>query len=307
MLGSSTLVLPCYPRCGSAEFKFFKVPGDDLRNLATSRLGTGSGTLSRSFSPCDETADRVIISHDMTDTMPDERPMSEAARLSGVFFSPGKAFADIGARPRFWVPLIIMMLLAFGYTFSIGKHIGWDHVVRQQSESDPRMQEMTADQRENAIAIGSKVAGIIGYVSPVFVIAFVAITAGVLLFVFNSMLGAALKFKQVFATVCYAGLVGALSTILSIVMLFVKNPDEFDIQHPLAFNLGAFLGPDTKSKALLAFASSIDLFTLWTIAVMAIGLSAAARKVTFGKALAGVLTPWVVLVLVKVGWAAFRG
>jgi hypothetical protein len=243
----------------------------------------------------------------LQDAAADDKPMSEAARLSGVFFSPGKAFADIAVRPRFWAPLIIAMLLTLGYTYSIGKHIGWEHVVRQQSETNPRMQDMPADQRENAIAIGTKVATVIGYISPIFVAVGVAVIAGVLLFVFNSMLGAALRFKHVFAAVCYTGLVGALSTILSIVMLFVKNPDDFDVQHPLAFNLGAFLGPDTKSKALVAFASSIDLFTFWTIALLAIALSAAARKVTFGKALMGVLIPWAVLVLVKVGWAALRG
>src|SRR6266852_3269486 len=124
----------------------------------------------------------------------DDKPMSEAARLLGVYFSPGKAFADIAVRPRFWAPLIIMMLLTLGYTFSIGKHIGWERVVRQQSETNPRMQEMPADQRENAIAIGSKVATIVGYVSPVLVIAGIALTAAVLLLVFNSMLGAALTF-----------------------------------------------------------------------------------------------------------------
>ncbi len=237
----------------------------------------------------------------------DDKPMSEAGRLLGVYFSPGKAFADIAVRPRFWAPLIIMMLLALGYTYSIGKHIGWERVVRQQMESNPKIQDMPADQRENAMAMGMKFAPIISYVSPVFVVAGVALTAAVLMLVFNSMLGAALTFKQGFAAVCYAGLVGALSTILSIVMLFVKNPDEFDIQHPLAFNLGAFLSPETTSKALVAFASSIDLFTLWTIAVLAIGLSAAARKITFGKALAGVMIPWALLVLVKVGLAAFRG
>jgi hypothetical protein len=233
--------------------------------------------------------------------------MSEAGRLAGAFFSPGKAFADIAARPRFWAPLIITMLLTFGYTYSIGRHIGWDRIVRQQSESNPAMQDLPADQRENRIAMGTKVATVIGYISPVIVPLGVVVMAGVLMLVFNSMLGAALKFKQVFAAVCYTGLVGALSTALSIVMLFVKNPDDFDIQHPLAFNLGAFLDPDTKSKALLAFASSIDLFTLWTIALIAIALSAAARKLTFGKALAGVMIPWAILVLLRVGWAAFRG
>jgi len=31
---------------------------------------------------------------------PAEPPLSEAGRITGVFFEPKKAFADIGARPR---------------------------------------------------------------------------------------------------------------------------------------------------------------------------------------------------------------
>lgn len=258
--------------------------------------------------PCDGAADHVIIPHGMTpqDDTAIDKPMSEAARLSGVYFSPGKVFADIAARPRFWAPLIIMMLLALGYTYSIGQKIGWEHVVRQQAETNQRFLDTPADQRERGIAIGTKIATIVGYISPVFVAVGLLVIAGVLMFVFNSMFSAGLNFKQMFAIVTYAGLAGAVSTVLSIVMLFVKNPDEFDVQHPLAFNLGAFL-PEGSSKALLAFASSIDLFTLWTIALIAIGLSTAARKLTFRKALAGVLIPWAVVVLIKVGWAAFRG
>ncbi len=39
------------------------------------------------------------------------RPMSEAGRLTNVFMDPKAAFADIAARPRPWVPLIIFIVM----------------------------------------------------------------------------------------------------------------------------------------------------------------------------------------------------
>ena len=41
--------------------------------------------------------------------------MSEGARLIGVFFSPGKAFADIARRPRWWIPVILIAILSTIY------------------------------------------------------------------------------------------------------------------------------------------------------------------------------------------------
>jgi len=198
------------------------------------------------------------------------------------------------------------MLLAFGYLYSVGHQIGWERVARQQLESNPRFLETPAEQREQGVQITMKILTVVSYVSPVVVVIFTLIMAGVLMLVFNAMLGARLRFVQVFAVVAYAGLARAIESILSIVMVYVKNPDQFDFQHPLAFNLGAFL-PEGSSKALLALASSIDLFTIWSIALLAIGLSKAAGKMTFGKALAGVAIPWGLLVMIGVIIAAIRG
>jgi hypothetical protein len=82
------------------------------------------------------------------------------------------------------------------------------------------------------------------------------------------------------------------------VVLFLKDPEEFNLQNPLMFNVGAFLSPETPA-ALRAVGSSIDLFSLWIMVLLAIGVSAAARKISFGKALAGIGVPWVLFVILK--------
>ena len=90
-----------------------------------------------------------------------------------------------------------------------------------------------------------------------------------------------------------------LRHLLSIVVAFLKNPDDFNVQNPLAFNLGAFMDPVTANKFLYTFAVSFDLFAFWIITLEAIGLAAAAgkKKLSFGSAFFAVLASWVVLVL----------
>jgi hypothetical protein len=49
-------------------------------------------------------------------------------------------------------------------------------------------------------------------------------------------------------------------------VLFLVPPDNYDIQNPVAFNIGAYLDPQSTPKAIYSLASSMDLFTFWRIA-----------------------------------------
>jgi hypothetical protein len=102
----------------------------------------------------------------------------------------------------------------------------------------------------------------------------------------------------VFAVVCFAGLPMVIKFLLSIVVVFLKNPDDFNLQNPLAFNIAAFMDPLTSSKFLYTFATAFDAFAIWVVILTAIGLSAAAgrKKLSFGGALFAVLIPWVVFI-----------
>jgi hypothetical protein len=143
-------------------------------------------------------------------------------------------------------------------------------------------------------------------VGPIVIVVIALAIAGVLLLVCK-MMGASLGFKQMFAIASYAMLPGLISSILTIIVIFIKNPEDFNLQNPLAFNLGAFLEPPpNSSKALYSLATSIDLFSFWTILLLAVGISVAARKFPFSKALVAVVMSWVLLVLVKAGWAGLN-
>ena len=43
--------------------------------------------------------------------------MSEFSRLTGVFFEPGKTFADIAERPRWLVPLLLVIVAGVAFYF----------------------------------------------------------------------------------------------------------------------------------------------------------------------------------------------
>jgi hypothetical protein len=232
--------------------------------------------------------------------------MGEFARIVGVFFEPGKTFRDIAQRPTWIVPMILVIVAVIGVTTTISQRIGWESVMRRQMESSSRFQQMSQEQRDQTLAVQMKFAPVFGYVGAlVGVPIYDVIAAAVLLGIAGGLMGGGMRFKQVFATVCWSGLPGIPSAILTIVVIFLKNPDDLNLQNPIAFNLGAFMDPNTPAKFAYSLASSMDLFVFWTIFLMATGLKAAAgKKLSFTGALVAVVLPWAVVVLGKAAFAA---
>jgi hypothetical protein len=232
---------------------------------------------------------------------PQSGGMSELSRVAGIFFEPGKTYADIAARPTFLLPLLLMIVAGLASSYTISQKIGWERIFRHQAETSSRMQQMPADQREAAINMQIKIGSVGAYVGPVIAVPLVSlIEAALFLGIVAGIMSAPVRFKQVFAVVCWTGVIYLVTVVLTIVVIFVKNPDDFNMQNPLAFNPAAFMDADTSSKFLYSLASSIDLLSFWSIFLLATGLKAAAgKKLSFGGALFAVLLPWGVYVLGK--------
>jgi hypothetical protein len=229
--------------------------------------------------------------------------MSEAARLAGVFFSPGKAFADIARRPRWWIPLILISILSTIYLTAFTQRVGWESVIRSGIDNNPFTQNLTPQQREQQIQVAAGLYKYVGYLSVVGTLFSVFIVAVILMFLFDTMMSAGIGLKRMMAIVAYGILPLTIQTVLSMVVLFLKDPEEFNLRNPLVFNAGAFMSPDS-SAVLRALGSSIDLFSLWILVLLAMGVSAAGRKVSFGKAFTGVFSLWALLVCMKLAAAA---
>jgi hypothetical protein len=247
----------------------------------------------------------------MTEQTIEPRKMSEAGRLTGIFWEPRPVYENLAQRPRFWAPLLIMTAFAVVYMTAFSRVVGWETMLRQQYASNPRMEQMTAEQREQAIQITTRFIGPMTSVTAVAgPVMMTLVISAVLLGCFNLLGGAGIKFRQAFSITCYSFLPSALSTILALTVLLLKNPEDFSLQSPLPLNLGAFL-PRTTARWLLSLATSIDVFAIWMILLLALGFAVAARqqkkKMSYGQALMLVLIPWVIAVILGAGIAAIGG
>ncbi len=248
----------------------------------------------------------------MTDQAIEPQGMSEAGRLTGIFWEPRPVFEDLAQRPRFWVPLLILSAFAVVYMVTFTRVVGWESVYRQQMSSNPQLAQMPAEQRQQALQTMTKVVGPVASIAAVVGPAMgMLVISVVLLGCFNLLGGAGIKFRQAFSITCYSSLPSVLATIGALTVMLLKNPEDFSLQNPLPLNVGAFLTPGTTAPWLLRLATSIDAFTIWAILLLALGFSVAAAqkktKMSYGQALMLVLIPWALYVVVVVGIAAITG
>ena len=239
--------------------------------------------------------------------------MGEIGRLTGVIWEPKPVFEDLAERPRWWAPIILLTILSIVFVTAFSRRVGIDTFMQQQMDKqfqkNPQMAQLSAEQRERAVGVSMAITKYAMYGGAVVGITFsVLLTAAIMLGLLNLLGGAGLKFREVFSVTSYAFLPSAISTVLALVVMFLKNPEDFDLQHPLPTNLGAFLSTQTTPKWLLGLAGSIDLFTIWVMLLMALGFSVVAKRLSFAKSLTLVLIPWAVYVLIfKVALAGLQG
>jgi len=226
--------------------------------------------------------------------------ISAFGRVIGAIANPKPTFEDIARKPSWILPVIIVIVLNLATIFVFSQRVGWEQVIRQQLEQSPRSQQMTAEQREQAVQRGAPIAKIIGYVGPIFVIVAFLAEAGIFLGAMNLIGGARVSFSKSLGIVAHSAMPGCIAFLLGIAILFLKNPETVDIQNLVGSNLGVLLGSDSP-KWLSSLAQSIDLFSFWSMALLATGYSAAdPKKLTWGKALGVVIGVWAIYVILKV-------
>jgi hypothetical protein len=230
--------------------------------------------------------------------------ISPVGRVFGVFFSPKPTFEDIVRKPSWVLPFVLLTLFSIGVTFAINQRINWRQFMTQQIEKSPRSANMSAEQKEQQIEGGAKFTPIftwaVGVCGPII---FMLVVALVMWGAYNLLGGANTDFSTSFAITSHAALTGLVSSLLFILILYLKPYGTVDLENPVATNLAAFL-PDDSAKWLVALLKSIDIFTFWTLILLAIGFAATnPKKLKGSKAFTIAFSVWAVYVVLRVGSA----
>lgn len=199
-----------------------------------------------------------------------------ASRLIGVIFSPQATFTRIVARPRWLGALVLLTVVTAGLTFAfltteVGQTAMLDQQVRQTEAFGGQITEQQYTQMERMqpmmryFVAGSQVVMI-----PVITM----VLSGILLAVFNALLGGSASFRQTAAVVTHAGAVSLLQ------QLFIAPLNYARESMASATNLGVFVPFLDESSIVARFLGAIDLFLVWWLLVLAMGIAVLHRRRT---------------------------
>ena len=238
------------------------------------------------------------------------KPLSQAERVVDTFIAPSKTFTDILRSSSWWLPWLIGAVVSLGLAMAIQQKIGWDKVydnmLHQNATQMHRMEQLQPDQLARAKQMGATFTKIGFWASPALALLFVLVIAAVLLGTVNFGFGGRARFSQVFAVVMYGGLPLSIKALLGIVAIYAGvDPDSFNLNNYVGTNIGYYLSPDVP-KVLMAFATSLDLFTIWMVVLLTIGCAITGR-ISRGKAAGAVFGWWILTILFRVGAAAIAG
>ena len=233
------------------------------------------------------------------------KPLSQVERVVDTFVAPSKTFADVLRSASWWLPFLIIVVGSYFLTFAIQSKVGWSQLVENEIHANPKLTDKLASIPPEQVATQQKVmrysfqGGF--YAGPLLNLFFVAMSALVLWATINFGFGGSATFGRLFCLGMYAALPGALSAFLAGIMLFAgRSPESFTTQSMLGSNPGYYI--DTPG-VLKSFLSTFDVFTLWTLVLLSIGVSIVGRT----KRSAGYIAVFgwfVLIVLVRTAMAA---
>lgn len=224
--------------------------------------------------------------------------------LVDVYFAPRQAFARITRNPGFVLPLLGQLVLVAAFTGIWLSKVDAREFMKTQLEESGQMDKIPAERRAAVIDMAPMQIRIGGAIGLVFTPLMLLVVGAVLMFVYRFFYASEVTFRQSLSVTAWSFFALALvSTPLVLLVLQLKGDWNLNPQEVLQANLGLFVEKASTAKPLWSLLTSIDLFTLWLVFLLATGFAVASKKTT-GSALWGVALPWLVIVLGKAAWAA---
>jgi len=218
------------------------------------------------------------------------------ARAVGVVFAPRATYADIAVRPRPLPAILLVVVIIAAATFAfmsteVGQNAAIDQQIDAMESFGVRVTDQMIDQIEARAGNGRYLAVVS---QAVFIPLIVVIVAGLLLGIFNAVFSGDATFKQVLGVVSHSWLLPALQTPFVMPLNYAReslsSATSLNIFFPFIDGM-SFLG---------MLLGSIDLFRIWWVVSLAIGLGVLYKRRTSPIAW-GLLAVYAVLALAYAG------
>ncbi len=199
-------------------------------------------------------------------------PKSLAARFIGVITSPKATYESIVAHPK-WLGMLALTMVAIivlvgGFmSTKVGQDAWFDAATNRPGMTEQQLQGM------------EKIVPFLGYITAASMLIFMplmlVVISGILFAVFNAALGGNATFKQVFTVAVHTGPIGVLAQLFTVPMNYARG------SMTSATNLYVMVQSFVDETSFTGrFLGMIDLFLVWQLLVLSMGLAVLYRRRT---------------------------
>jgi hypothetical protein len=199
-------------------------------------------------------------------------PKGLIARAIGIITAPRATYEAVVAHPKSFgmlalVTISIAVLVGGLLMTKVGQEAWLDAALSSGREfNEQQMQGM------------QRMMPFMGYVTAVSMLVFwpliLLLISGILYAVFNAAMGGNATFRQVFAVVVHTGPVGVLAQLFTVPLNYFRGTMTS------ASNLGVLLPMLPEKSVFALLLGMIDLFLIWQLVVLSIGLAVLYRRRT---------------------------
>ena len=228
--------------------------------------------------------------------MPNENSgfVSDLAGVPCFFIDPEGAAKRVHSK-WFWViALVIASIIAVAVSYVTTP------IALHAASVSPPPNGITTEQMVSRTAIGLK---IVRYATPVLAVIFWLLEAAIMLGV-AAVMGVQARFGALFNLVAGCGLIRSLEQIAAALILHFKGEVSSMAELRPAMGLDIFM-PEGTNKFLVAFGSTISVFQIWWIVMLAL-VFASAFRVSKGKGFAAAVPLWLIGLLFSLVGAVFQ-
>lgn len=227
------------------------------------------------------------------------KPMGVIGRIVNLFVSPAETFRSLALKPDWVTPLILTLLVYVGSGLLIKDIIQKEQekavrrAIAESTQIEESQKEQIADEQVTMMQkfwfVGVAIGGIV--IAGLFFLGalFVRLAA-------NRVLGSPASYLHVLAIFGYSRLIEIVAGLVKLPAMIRGKTLRVDT------GLGYFVPHEEITSATYTFLSKFDLFTVWELIVLTIGVAILYRAPK-GKSAMVVVGLWLLWALVQTGLA----
>ena len=205
-------------------------------------------------------------------------------KIIGIYYQPSKVFEQLKPKTLWWVPAIILLAVSVSAMF-ISRPVVVPEIMAKMAqnpnipaESLPQVQERIQNPLYSLVGV------VLG-------MPFVWLILSLVFWWIFSMLGGKSTFGQMFAATVWSGIIGIPGSLVKLPLMFIMDTAKVHT------SLALILPTDMDGTYIFRLLEQLDFFTIWAVAVMALGYSVF-TGVNQKKSLWAVFISWAAFILI---------